>query len=116
MLLVILAVLILLLIVLPLIGYTIWTLLSVAVVGLIIGGLARLVLPGRQNISVLATILLGWIGSLLGGFVGYRLLHVSRFPTVLLEIAAAAVLVALYSGTAGARASSWSSLPQRRRW
>jgi uncharacterized membrane protein YeaQ/YmgE (transglycosylase-associated protein family) len=48
---------------------------------------------------VLATILLGWIGSLIGGFLGYRIIHTGRLPTVLLEIAAAALLIAVYSAS-----------------
>ena len=45
--------------------------LSIIVVGLIAGALARLLVPGRQNISVLATIVLGIVGSFVGGFLGY---------------------------------------------
>ena len=37
------------------------------VAGLVIGGLARLLLPGRQNLSLLWTLLLGLIGSVVGG-------------------------------------------------
>ena len=37
------------------------------VAGLVIGGLARLLLPGRQNLSLLWTLLLGLIGSVIGG-------------------------------------------------
>ena len=39
------------------------------IAGLIIGALARLVKPGRQNLSVIATLALGVVGSLIGGFV-----------------------------------------------
>lgn len=35
--------------------------------GLIIGPLARLVIPGKQNISVIATIVAGAVGALVGG-------------------------------------------------
>jgi uncharacterized membrane protein YeaQ/YmgE (transglycosylase-associated protein family) len=45
--------------------------LSILVVGLIAGALARLLVPGRQNISILMTILLGIVGSFVGGFLGY---------------------------------------------
>ena len=48
---------------------------SIIVVGLIAGGLARLVVPGRQDISILMTIVLGIIGSFVGGFLGYLLFH-----------------------------------------
>lgn len=39
---------------------------SALVVGLVIGGLARLVLPGRQNISILLTILVGIVAAFIG--------------------------------------------------
>jgi uncharacterized membrane protein YeaQ/YmgE (transglycosylase-associated protein family) len=48
---------------------------SIVVVGLIAGALARLIVPGRQNISVLMTIVLGIIGSFVGGFLGYLIFH-----------------------------------------
>jgi uncharacterized membrane protein YeaQ/YmgE (transglycosylase-associated protein family) len=37
------------------------------VAGLIIGALARLIKPGRQNLSLLMTLLLGIVGSIIGG-------------------------------------------------
>ncbi|MPZ90341.1 MAG: GlsB/YeaQ/YmgE family stress response membrane protein [Actinobacteria bacterium] len=37
------------------------------VAGLIIGALARLLRPGRQNLGILATLLLGVVGSVIGG-------------------------------------------------
>jgi uncharacterized membrane protein YeaQ/YmgE (transglycosylase-associated protein family) len=46
---------------------------SIIVVGLIAGAVARLVVPGRQNLSIPMTILLGIIGSFVGGFLGYLL-------------------------------------------
>lgn len=47
------------------------------VIGLVAGGLARLLVPGRQSMGMMATMVLGLIGSLLGGFIsslifGYR--------------------------------------------
>jgi uncharacterized membrane protein YeaQ/YmgE (transglycosylase-associated protein family) len=39
------------------------------VAGLIIGALARLLKPGRQNLGVLATLGLGLVGSLVGGLI-----------------------------------------------
>lgn len=44
-----------------------FSLLWLAITGLVIGALGRLVLPGRQNISMLATALIGIAASLLGG-------------------------------------------------
>ena len=37
--------------------------------GLIIGALARLIKPGKQNLGLLATLLLGLAGSVIGGAV-----------------------------------------------
>jgi uncharacterized membrane protein YeaQ/YmgE (transglycosylase-associated protein family) len=48
---------------------------SIIVIGLIAGALARLVVPGRQNISILMTVVLGIVGSFVGGFLGYLLFH-----------------------------------------
>jgi uncharacterized membrane protein YeaQ/YmgE (transglycosylase-associated protein family) len=48
---------------------------SIIVVGLIAGALARLVVPGRQNISVGMTILLGIVGSFVGGFLGFLIFN-----------------------------------------
>lgn len=44
---------------------------TVLVVGLVAGALARLLVPGRQDLSIPMTILLGVIGSFVGGFLGY---------------------------------------------
>ena len=38
------------------------------VLGLIIGALGRLVLPGRQNISILITMVIGVVAALIGTF------------------------------------------------
>jgi uncharacterized membrane protein YeaQ/YmgE (transglycosylase-associated protein family) len=48
---------------------------SIIVVGLIAGALARLVVPGSQHMSILTTIVLGIIGSFVGGFLGYLIFH-----------------------------------------
>ncbi len=94
-------VLLVLVIVLPIAGWALWLLVSAALVGAIIGGLARLVLPGRQDIGIFSTIAIGWIGSLVGSLIGRHLFHVGWFLTVLCEIAVAAILVAIASGRTG---------------
>jgi uncharacterized membrane protein YeaQ/YmgE (transglycosylase-associated protein family) len=48
---------------------------SIIVIGLIAGALARLVVPGRQHMSIGMTILLGIVGSFVGGFLGYLIFH-----------------------------------------
>jgi len=37
--------------------------------GLVVGAVARLIKPGRQNLSILGTLLLGIAGSVIGGLV-----------------------------------------------
>ena len=44
------------------------------VLGLIAGALAKLIYPGRQGGGILATIGLGILGSLVGGYIGHALL------------------------------------------
>jgi uncharacterized membrane protein YeaQ/YmgE (transglycosylase-associated protein family) len=43
------------------------------ILGLVAGALARLLHPGRDPMSIWATILLGVLGSLLGGFIAWAL-------------------------------------------
>lgn len=46
---------------------------TIIVVGLIAGLLARALVPGRQHMSVGMTLFVGMIGSFVGGFLGYML-------------------------------------------
>jgi uncharacterized membrane protein YeaQ/YmgE (transglycosylase-associated protein family) len=56
------------------------------IIGLVIGAIARLLLPGRDPIGIFGTILLGIVGSFVGGFlenlVKYHTLSVHSFHTV----------------------------------
>jgi uncharacterized membrane protein YeaQ/YmgE (transglycosylase-associated protein family) len=52
-------------------GLIVWLI----IIGLIAGALARLLVPGRDPIGILGTILLGIVGSFVGGFLGYVLFH-----------------------------------------
>ena len=46
------------------------------IVGVIAGYVARLVVPGRNKLSFAKTVLLGVVGSFVGGFLGYLLFDV----------------------------------------
>jgi uncharacterized membrane protein YeaQ/YmgE (transglycosylase-associated protein family) len=48
---------------------------SLIVIGLIAGAVARLLIPGKQDIGILMTIVLGIVGSFVGGFLGYLIFH-----------------------------------------
>ena len=46
---------------------------GMVIIGLIAGFIARALVPGRDPMGVLGTILLGIVGSFVGGFLGYVL-------------------------------------------
>ena len=56
------------------------------IVGFIVGAIARLLMPGRDSIGILGTIVLGIVGSFVGGFlqnlIEYHSLSVHSFHTV----------------------------------
>ena len=91
-----------------LIGFTLgvlWTLLWYVVVGLVIGGLGRLVVSGRQDLGLAATTLFGIVGALLGGIIANDLLDVGWFGQFLTAVIVAALLV-LATGAGRSRAAA----------
>ena len=79
------------------------------VFGLIVGALARLIKPGRQNLSVVATLALGVVGSLIGGFVAKFLGTGDYFELniigAIVAIIAAVLLIGVAEGVSGGRRS-----------
>ena len=73
-----------------------------ALIGLVIGGLARLILPGKQDLSILATAGVGVAAALLGGIVAHAL-DVGNLLQFLIETGIAVALVAALAGTRLAR-------------
>jgi uncharacterized membrane protein YeaQ/YmgE (transglycosylase-associated protein family) len=59
---------------------------TLLVVGFIVGAIARLLMPGRDPIGILGTIVLGVVGSFVGGFlqnlIDYHSLSVHSFHPV----------------------------------
>lgn len=51
------------------------TIIGLIIIGLIAGAIARLLVPGRQALTIPQTILIGIIGSFVGGFLGHFLFH-----------------------------------------
>lgn len=84
------------------------TIISAIVVGAIIGALARLVMPGKQNIGVLMTILLGVIGGLLGSWITNSVGHyqnnggIAWIPFIA-GVVVAIILIAIYTAITGRR-------------
>jgi uncharacterized membrane protein YeaQ/YmgE (transglycosylase-associated protein family) len=76
------------------IGFIVW--------GLIIGGVARLIKPGRQNLSILATLGLGLVGSVIGGLLASLIGTGKIFELDFLGVVFALVASVLLIGTAEA--------------
>jgi uncharacterized membrane protein YeaQ/YmgE (transglycosylase-associated protein family) len=72
---------------------------SLAVVGLIIGGLGRLIVPGPNRIGLLRTLGVGLVGAIVGAIVG-GILGLGVF-SIVLELAVSAGLVYLVSNRGG---------------
>ena len=51
------------------------TIIGLLIIGVVAGYVARLLVPGRDSMSVVQTIVLGVVGSFIGGFIGYALFH-----------------------------------------
>ncbi|WFE66357.1 GlsB/YeaQ/YmgE family stress response membrane protein [Micromonospora sp. WMMD714] len=77
------------------------------IIGLIIGALGRLVVPGKQKISILLTLAIGVVAAILGTLVA-ALLGVDKTAGIdwielFIQVAFAAIGVALVAGTYGRR-------------
>jgi uncharacterized membrane protein YeaQ/YmgE (transglycosylase-associated protein family) len=72
------------------------------IAGLVIGALARLIKPGRQNLGLLATLLLGLAGSVIGGVVANLLGTGDVFELNVIGFVVAVVAAVLLIGTAEA--------------
>ncbi len=73
-----------------------------AVVGIIVGGLGRLAIPGPNPMSIGMTILVGIGGAFLGGLVG-ALLGAGPILLFILEVLGAALIVFLMQRRGGVR-------------
>ena len=72
------------------------------VAGLIIGALARLIKPGKQNLGILATMGLGMVGSVIGGLLAGLIGTGSIFELDFLGVVFAVIASVLLVGTAEA--------------
>lgn len=73
--------------------------------GLIVGALAKLVMPGRDPGGIIVTMLLGIAGALLGGFMGQALGFYQRGEEAgwVMATLGAILLLAIYRMTIGRR-------------
>jgi uncharacterized membrane protein YeaQ/YmgE (transglycosylase-associated protein family) len=72
-------------------------LLGQAIFGLVVGALAKLIMPGRDSGGIIVTMLLGVVGSLLGTFVGRALWGGPDYSSGwITSVLGALVLLAIY--------------------
>jgi len=78
------------------------------IVGAVIGLVARLIMPGKQDITVVATVIIGALGGLIGSAVasqfGYHNANggIAWIP-LFIGVAAAIALIAIYESVMGRR-------------
>ena len=74
--------------------------------GLVVGALAKLVMPGRDPGGIIVTILLGVVGAVLGGWIGQVLgFYGPGQPAgFLMSVLGAIILLAIYRMVVGRRA------------
>lgn len=81
------------------------TIIGTIVFGAVVGFLARLALPGKQNISALMTVIIGVVGALVGywiaGLLGVDSTKGIDWIRLLISVAVAAAGVVGYSAVAG---------------
>lgn len=86
------------------------TLIAFVIVGAVAGYLARLLVPGPNPMSVLGTVVLGVVGSFVGGFLGYVLFDKDfgdgalQTSGIVGSIAGAVVALLLYNAVGSGRA------------
>ena len=86
--------------------------------GLVAGALARLLVPGRDPMGILGTILLGVVGSFIGGFLWYliefhRIPHKFHTSGIIGSIIGAVVLLLILRLTGAERGRSRSRARSR---
>jgi uncharacterized membrane protein YeaQ/YmgE (transglycosylase-associated protein family) len=77
------------------------------IAGLVIGALARLIKPGKQNLGLFATLLLGLAGSVIGGVIASLLgtgdIFELNFLGFTVAVIAAVLLIGVAESLAGRR-------------
>ncbi|MCC2334299.1 GlsB/YeaQ/YmgE family stress response membrane protein [Cellulomonas wangsupingiae] len=80
---------------------------SAIVIGAIIGALGRLLVRGKQNISIVVTIIIGIVAALIGTWlaqqVGVAVTDGIDWIEILLQVVLAAIFVIIYASWAGKR-------------
>jgi uncharacterized membrane protein YeaQ/YmgE (transglycosylase-associated protein family) len=81
--------------------HILWTL----IIGLVVGALAKLIMPGRDPGGVIITMLLGVAGAFLGGWIGHAFgwYEANEGPGIIMSVIGAVILLAIYRAVIGRR-------------
>jgi uncharacterized membrane protein YeaQ/YmgE (transglycosylase-associated protein family) len=94
-----------------------WDLVVFALIGLLAGAAARLFYPRREPMKVLGTLVLGMVGSLLGGLISWAFWPpvdgVFNGGALLTSLTGAAAMLVFWAGVAYARSISVPDRPAR---
>lgn len=77
----------------PVIALGLGEILGWLVFGLIVGAIARFLLPGRQSMGIIMTIVLGIVGSFAGGFIASMFTQVREAGWIMSVVGAVVVLL-----------------------
>ncbi len=79
-----------------------WTIIAALFIGVFIGGLARLLLPGKQKMSTTATWMIGVTAALVGGMIaqtlGFGDTEGVDWIKLAMQVGVAVIFVGVYSG------------------
>jgi uncharacterized membrane protein YeaQ/YmgE (transglycosylase-associated protein family) len=73
------------------------------IAGLIIGAIARLIMPGKQNMNMLATLILGVVAALIGGYLWEAIFPDNDGIAWIGSIIVAVLLIFIYERTLARR-------------
>ena len=84
---------------------TISSILGAIVIGAVIGALGRLVLPGKQDIGIILTIVVGIVAALIGTFIVGSLQNTKGLDwiEIIVQVVLAAIGISIVAGIKGGR-------------
>ena len=84
---------------------TISSILGAIVIGAVIGALGRLVLPGKQDIGIILTIVVGIVAALIGTFIVGALQNTKGLDwiEIIVQVVLAAIGISIVAGIKGGR-------------
>ena len=79
--------------------------LTTLIIGLIVGALAKLVMPGKDPGGFIITILLGIAGAFIAGWLGHAVgwYEAGEGPGIIMSVIGAVILLAIYRAVLGRR-------------